>query len=759
MSSTLNYIEAASGISNMRSVRAAMNTPTLSNIFLKPDMRDFEHHIVGEKSVIWETGAQLAHLPVQQMIPLRLAAVGQKVFCLFPSFHQAKAFAQKLGSIYQRTTDLHNYDVSKVLTLANNVDDRDNDIVELIIPSSNQAYVDDASSTQIYLCTYHAAMQTHVHNQADALVMFGSETRSVTTELYMMRQEVFTAPTKVYFGNVESEHSRKLLGLDTSPDLQHYTLTQEENDVPFRDAIRQEGSPYVIRNSTLSVKDARAGLIDEIYNLIQEGHRGILAMVSMDYNINAFAQMVQNRTDLSIEIIPIADTTKTNAVKSSSEGDVVRIFFGNTARCVRYLHPSFKWITAGVSDGFEKIDVIDSYTQTRSSKLVTLQDWCASFVGQNIALTAAQSKTTPKFILLQDPSPEQYDKVSTFEFNDMSLMMQHLLELSLNVRPNQTPRQIMDPQDLKHALCQNLVDHPDGNVTSLGTHINQNRHHASHLSHTFLDRVVNHDHRTEAAVAAALPIAALLSVRTLYVSRPKLPRWLNQNNPLFNSGITTELNVFLHYLKNTFTGEHAYLVPNAIYVSRAISALHYLMGAYEDTYMHDPISTQDILNLYFGDDAHETLKMGSDVSDVIRECLALTFADKFYSVVSGKKQNVAYDHISKDFHTITDLSPFEDSLVCGLPYQCRNGSSILTRATEFEVGELLSYLNTDVHSGLCAMKSEDGESVLIYHTASNTLIRDVAVSPEVPTTSSATRKSKAPPTGSMAEPLRRALQE
>ena len=738
--SHIAYNEAAAGLSTMNAVREAFTD--LESVFLKPRLAAFQESIIGRESIVWQTASQSAHIPISQMLAFRLATAGQKVLCLLPVYDNVKMFTNNVNYYYHTMTgETVTNGVAHIF-----VDNKDEDDEAVLLSNTTPD-----ENVLIHVATYATALKNNLHKGYDALLLMGSEEKSLTSEFF--HKEHYTAPTVIYMGLSDAPHSVSLLG---EKDVASYRLTVNVDDISPEHV---DHLTYTVYDQRLTPGKARENVLGEATRLIEDGHRGIFIMFGYThYSAQHIQNVLTGSTDIPVTVVDLDNRHSSDSINTPPT-DGTKVLVGSCYQSLSRLK-SFQWLTAGVCDGFERTTVSVQYMNKKTTRMDNVQQWR---VNKAARYTSAGRTTNidPEFVVLQKPSVLSVDDTELVDLNDVTPFFYGLTRLHL--RHQAIAEDVLDESDLTHALAMGLVTDPKGGLTPLGTRVMSDRN-LSYISHVFMAHVTDHPKATTNAIAAALPIAALMNVRSLYQRHVQFPRTIQKNDPPFDSAIMAELYVLLYYMKNDSKMDKLpktirdmpspldnSIMPKYMLVDSVRAALRTMIRMYGTSDTQDAsVQMNDIYDIYLGDRQNVLDKMG-DVTDVVKAALAATFVDQFY--VYANKRAVRHDTGAS--LGVPNLNAYDDDLVCGFPHVVNETTTLLTRATAYEWPDLFRYfgdnsLLTLVENGLRidVMHRETGR--VVAHIESPDMIKEAP-------TSKTTMAVSTPNDGSMADKLRTAM--
>ena len=701
----IDYNEAAAGISATNAIRDGFSH--LEPIFIKPRLTVFEETILGYESVVWQTAAQSAYMLTPHMLAFRLAAAGQKTLCLFRTFMRARTFANEMCYHYSaKTGSPRPPEFPQIL-----VEDNDNEGTAISTNASSGS--DPDADILVHVATYATVLKTNVHEEYDAVVLMDSEETGVTCNFFY--EEDYRAPTMIHVGISDSPHSVALL---SERDMTHYVLHTQASDISPEAA----DVTYTVEDTKMSLGQSKKHAVQETARLIKDGHKGIFMMFGdSKYSIRRIQEDLESETDIPIKVFDVNDH-KTNVPPTEGTKVIVGTYFQIMGR----LKP-FYWLTAGVCDGFEKNSVTLAHMSRKSSHIQTIQQW---YINKAVGFVhhGKNGDITPEFVVFKTPTSfEDGLKESPLEKKETVSFFHGLT--SAHLTPNKDVKRLLSEKDLERTMAMGIVD--ENGLTELGTRIMNNRG-LAYCSHVFMTHVLNHPKVTNEAISCALPIAALLNVRSMYHKSVRFPTKIHKNDPPFDSSIIAEVNVFLHYgmkkgmdvnkLPKSVRDIPSPLVEAIMPVPKLYETVLYCFWSLIHLYltMDDQKTTQSVINdiydVYLGDKQH-VLSKKSDVSNVIKSALMATFIDNFYVCSSDRKA------VRDDTDTplsIPNLNVYDGDLVCGFPYHVNEKITLLTRPTTFEFSEVVENLKN--HPFLHAVDNGD---IQVVHTATGTVVATI----------------------------------
>ena len=702
----IDYGEAAAGLASTNAIRKAFSG--VEGIWLKPRLSMFNETVIDDECVMWQTAAQSAHMLTQYMVAFRCAAAGQKTLCLLSTFMNVKTFANELRHQYsQKTGEQHPHLLPQIIVDNN----EEGGVLSINAPSDDDMSQDDVL---IHVATYATATKNNLHENYDALVIIGNEERSLTCEFFYMKG--YKAPTTIHMGVSDAPHSIHLLeNRNATP---YFLNAQDEHPTP--DTI--DDMTYTVQgNDNLSPLKSKKAAIDETIRLIRDGHTGIFMMLGdWRYSVDRVQRTLANEAS-SVEVVDIND----KEINVPPKDGAVKVIVGPYFQCVNRLR-SFHWLTAGVSDGYEKISLTVTHMNRKSSRMKTIQEW---YINKAASFLCRRSPNTPhvntEFVVLR--TPVQSDKAlydELFEMTDTSSFFRSLTRLRLAAEEN--IEEVFNKEDFTHAMAMGIVDQTG--LTDLGERVMDNRE-LVYRSHVFMTHVINHPKSTPDAIAAALPIAALLNVRSMYSRSVKFPHTIQKNDPWFDSSITAEVIVFLHHMKTQTNPNHlpkeiqnipSPLTDDIRPIQRMYENVNYTLWLMMHVYLDQSNSntqhvTNEIYRIYMGD-KQSVLDKDGDVSHVIKACMAATFVDDFYVCVDRKATR-------RDMKTplgIPGLNVYDDDLVCGFPYNPNDEVALLTRPTLYEWSEI-----SKLFEGLPFVVSMSGTCAQVFHAETGRIVSTI----------------------------------
>ena len=739
--SHISYNEAAAGLSMMNALRDAF--ADVESVFLKPRLSTFQETVIGQSSIIWQTAAQTAHMPTSQMLAFRCAAAGQKVLCLLPTYQNAKMFTNNMNYYYHTMTgETVTRGVAHIF-----VDNKEDDDVTVNLSNTNPE-----ETSLIHVATYATTLKNNFHEGYDVLLLMGSEEKSLTCEFFHM--EGYTAPTMIYMGISDAPHSVALL---SDKNATSYELTVHENDLS-PDHVQK--LTYTVHDKNLMPGKAQESVIAEVTRLIEDGHVGIFAMFGhTHYSARHIQNVLKSSTDIPVTVVDLNDASHSETINTRSTDDT-KVIVGSYFQCLTRLK-SFQWLTAGICDGFERTTVSIHYMNKKTTRMGRIQQWR---VNKAARYTSSGRNTTidPEFVVLQKPVVPSVNDTDLIDLNDVTPFFYSLTCLHLRHQTNAAD--VLDGPNLTHAMAMGLITGPEGGLTPLGTRVMSDRN-LSYISHVFMAHVQDHPKVTSDAIAAALPLAALLNVRSLYQRHVHFPRTIQKNDPPFDSAIMAELYVFLYYMKNDHKMDKLpdyirdmpspledSIMPVPTLADSARVALRAMISIYGTSGTHDMASRfNDIYDIYLGNKQGVLDKM-SDVTDVIKAALAATFVDHFY-ICSGKR---AVRRDTDESLGIPILNVYNDDLICGFPHVVNDRTTLLTRATSYEWEDLVRYFEDNALLALV----DHGHYADVIHRETDCIVAHIE-SPNSEKTSSESvnesTSSSQTEDGSMADKLRMAM--